>query len=291
MSSDDCLQLNLGGNGPVTYKLHPVVVFSILDNYKRRKKGLTQVVGTLLGEKVDENTVYIRNCFAVIHEENGERIKLNMDYHESMLRLHERVNRDEKVIGWYSTVDNLSSATAETHDTYTKICGEDAVHLTVDVGVVANKMAIKAYTGSLCWNGKRRVMAQFNRVALDYHTYEAEKIGVEALINGEPDDDQLDAPATILNDSENLVLSMRTLLDMLGTVAKYAKNAASGEIKGDPEVGRQIKALLAAIPKVDPGQFTQMFNANNNDLLVLVYLANLTRTQLALADKVSQVIS
>ena len=36
-------------------------------------------------------------------------------------------------------------------------------------------------------------------------------------------------------------------------------------------------------------QFNQMFNSQVQDMLVVVYLANLTRTQLALAEKLQSV--
>ncbi len=53
------------------HKLHPVVVFSILDHYKRRAEEQHRVIGTLLGEKRG-NEIIIKNCLPVQHTEKED---------------------------------------------------------------------------------------------------------------------------------------------------------------------------------------------------------------------------
>jgi translation initiation factor 3 subunit F len=53
-------------------KVHPVVIFNILDHFIRRTEGQDRVIGTLLGVNV-EGTIEIRNCFPVPHTE-GEQV-------------------------------------------------------------------------------------------------------------------------------------------------------------------------------------------------------------------------
>lgn len=43
----------------------------------------------------------------------------------------------------------------------------------------------------------------------------------------------------------------------------------------------------AAVPSVDPRVFDKMFNDSLQDLLMIVYLSQLTRTQLAIAEKLT----
>ncbi|XDA75643.1 hypothetical protein R6Z07F_005808 [Ovis aries] len=43
-------------------RLHPVILASIVDSYKRRNEGAARVVGTLLGT-VDKHSVEVTNCF------------------------------------------------------------------------------------------------------------------------------------------------------------------------------------------------------------------------------------
>ena len=55
----------------ITCKIHPVVIFTILDHYVRRSESQERVIGTLLGVETD-GVVEIRNCFPVPHSEESQ---------------------------------------------------------------------------------------------------------------------------------------------------------------------------------------------------------------------------
>jgi hypothetical protein len=57
-------------NGPFC-RIHPVVIFSILDHYIRRPEG-DRVIGTLVGS-VNEGIIEIKSSFPVPHSE-GEQV-------------------------------------------------------------------------------------------------------------------------------------------------------------------------------------------------------------------------
>ena len=50
-----------------------------------------------------------------------------------------------------------------------------------------------------------------------------------------------------------------------------------------------LQDLVAAAPRLPAASFDKMFDAQVQDILTVVYLANLTRTQLALAEKLQAV--
>jgi hypothetical protein len=57
-----------------TYRVHPLVIFSILDHYQRRNDGQARVVGTLLGQQLEGNVIEIKQAFPVPHEEEEESV-------------------------------------------------------------------------------------------------------------------------------------------------------------------------------------------------------------------------
>ena len=57
-----------------TYRVHPLVVFSVLDHYQRRNDGQTRVVGTLLGQQMENGVVEIKQAFPVPHQEEEESV-------------------------------------------------------------------------------------------------------------------------------------------------------------------------------------------------------------------------
>lgn len=103
---------------------------------------------------------------------------------------------------------------------------------------------------------------------------------MDALINGQPDDKQLDAPATVLSDFEALEGSASKLLDYIESVSAYVNKVVvrawirsrspsahgvcvqEGKAEGDTEIGRAIGAALAAVPPVEPAAFDKMFSGN-----------------------------
>ena len=164
--------------------------------------------------------------------------------------------------------------------------------LTVDVNVRQfHRMALKAYVGKSLRVGAKMPVARFELVNLEIFAYEAEKIAVDALINGAPDNDKLDAPATILSDFENLETSLEKLQGLIRSVANYVEQVQSGAIKGDKEIGLTISQAIAVIPHLSGAAFEKMFAQNAQDLLMVLYLTNVTRTHLILADKINYLLS
>jgi len=269
-----------------SYQVHPVVIFSILDQFKRRQAGQKRVMGTLLGE-IDGSTVYVNNCFRVPHSEAAnEQVSLDVDYHTTMVSLHTSVNPKEVVIGWYITGDALDDVCSDMNQMYRDLIDEP-LFLSVDTELQGFRMAVKGYVAKPLTVKDRVVMSKFNPVNLTFYAHEAERIGVDALINSHPDDKRLDAPASILSDFENLEVSMGQLLGMIETVRGYVDAVVEGKKAGDKEIGRAIAHAIASVPSIDVAAYEKMFNSNIQDLLMVVYLSNLTRTQLALADKIN----
>ena len=54
-------------------------------------------------------------------------------------------------------------------------------------------------------------------------------------------------------------------------------------------IAADSEQLVAAAPRLPTETFGKMFNTQVQDMLTIVYLANLTRTQLALAEKLQAV--
>jgi translation initiation factor 3 subunit F len=227
----------------------------------------------------------------VPHGEDEETIVLHDEYHQTMLALHKRVNPNEVVVGWYSTQETINYVSSCVHQQYRKQV-EEPVLMTVDVNVKKlHRMALRGYVGKQVKVGKKMSIARFEQVNLDVSAYESEKIAIDALINGAPDNDKLDAPATILTDFENLENSLEKLHALIQSVRTYLRKVEKGEIKGDREIGMAIQQAVAVIPHLTGSAFEKMFAQSAQDLLMVMYLTNVTRTHLILADKINYLLS
>jgi translation initiation factor 3 subunit F len=274
--------LNLVSN--TTYQIHPVVILSILDHYKRRNDGQSRVIGTLLGERRGNETI-IKSCFSVPHKESEDAVEVDMDHQEKMLKLQRKINSKVSVVGWYATGADISYISSVVHNVYAQKL-KMPVHLTVDVHATDWRMGIRAYHGAPVTVGDKPIVARFESAELQLYASAAEKIGMDAMINGQPEGDALDAPSSLLSDLDNIRESMLNLSASLATVSDYVSKVAAGELPEDIEIGRAISQAVMSVPIVPAAQFEQIHNNHVQDLLMVTYLANLTRTQLAVADRI-----
>jgi len=80
---------------------------------------------------------------------------------------------------------------------------------------------------------------------------------------------------------------LERLQGMIDTVFRYVEDVVEGQVEPDNSVGRYLADTLASVPRVATDAFDKLFNDSIQDLLLVLYLANLTRTQLTLAEKLN----
>ncbi|PNX73487.1 eukaryotic translation initiation factor 3 subunit f-like protein, partial [Trifolium pratense] len=157
-------------------KVHPLVIFNICDSYVRRPDQAERVIGTLLGSVLPDGTVDIRNSYADLHNEIGDQVLLDIEYHQNMLLSHQKVNPKEVIVGWYSTGLGVTGGSALIHDFYSREVS-NPIHLTVDTGFANGEGTIKAYVSNNLSLGDQQIAAQFQEIPLDLRMVEAERIG------------------------------------------------------------------------------------------------------------------
>jgi len=267
----------------VSVKVHPVVIFNILDHFVRKQETQERVVGTLLGINVD-GAIEIRNCFPVPHIE-GEQVAVDMEFHRNMCDLHQRTAPKEVIVGWYATGLDITENSVIIHDFYTNASSTTAVHLLVDTALTNDTLGIRAYIGSNLSFGEKNLGAYFQPVSLEMLSLDVDKVGFEVLSRTK--DDKV---VTLASDLANLQGSIVKLLEVIETVLTYVEKVRDGEIKGDNAIGRFLAKTASILPKFDAETLDKLFNNNIQDLLMVVYLANLTRTQIAVAEKLQKTL-
>jgi len=263
-------------------KLHPVVLFSIIDAYERRNEDAKRVIGTLLGT-VERGVVEVTNCFAVPHNESDDEVAVDIEYARNMYELHKKVNSREVIVGWFSTGWEVSVHSVLIHDYYSREA-RNPIHLTIDTFVRGGKMNIKAYHSTQIGVPGKTTGTMFTPVQVDTVTYEPEQVGVEALQKSKYNPKRI---IQLNSDLKRVETSSRWLREMLAHVTQYVDDVLAGKIISDNNTGRFLLDLVTGVPQIEAEKFEEMLNSNMKDLLMVVYLANLTKTQLALNEKLS----
>jgi len=266
-------------------RVHPVVMFTIVDSYERRNEDARRVIGTLLGSH-DKGAVEITNAFAVPHNESEDEVAADLEYARNMFELHKKVNPSEVIVGWYSTGPEVSEHSLLIHEYYSREA-KNPIHLTVDTTLKNTKMAVKAFVSTPIGTPGKTVGTMFAPVKVGVISYEPEKVGVDLIQGGKYNPKR---SVNLVRDLTQVDRACGMLQQKLTMVLEYVEDVLAGKIAADSVIGRFLMELVMAVPQIEPEEFEQMLNSNMKDLLMVVYLANLTRTQLALNEKLSIVV-
>jgi len=95
---------------------------------------------------------------------------------------------------------------------------------------------------------------------------------------------------TLLSDMDNLERAIIEVQSMLERVSQYVDAVLEGTVPANNTVGRYLMDTVSVVPKVDATEFEKMFNSHLQDLLMVIYLANMTRTQLAVAKRLEKLL-
>jgi len=326
-------------------EIHPVVLFTILDQYIRRddsyirqRKVITEkikeleskikdpknedeearirmrdkiktfeadkanlrekdrIIGTLLGYFATDGIVHVTNCYIVPHNEKSDQfhVALNIDFHKKMLNLHSTVSPHQQIVGWFSTRWNPASVLV--HNFYAKEINQQPVHLLLDpASLKKGLLSINCYyTMTVNFIDKNKPTQQSRKNPDDKKLQEhfrpirtviksgshGEKNVLERLI----DTKGVPMPSQLSNNLEAVTTALNSLLETINIVSSYVKEVAKGGKPGDIKIARLIEDTIALLPIFEADRFENIFNKGLQDVLMIVYLANLTRTHLLIEN-------
>lgn len=265
-------------------KVHPVVLLQIADSYERRSQDNHRVIGTLVGS-VDKQCVEVTNCFCIPHKEYEERVEADIVYAQDMYELNKKVAPHEQLVGWFATGSEITSHSALIHDYYARET-KDPIHLTLDTTLVTGRISMKAYVFVPLGVPGATSGSMFTPVVVEMIASEPEIAGLDLLHKTKFSKVRSVEPVPELTKVADAASKMQNMLD---AVINYVEAVLDGREEPDSSVGRALNDMVQSVPKMTPNQFEEMLNSNLKDLLMVVYLSQMTKTQLQLNEKLSMV--
>lgn len=206
------------------------------------------------------------------------QVALDIEYHRQMLDLHSRVSPTDVVVGWYSTGGVLTETDALIHNFYDRECAHPVL-LEFDTGFLDQRRAIRAWVGSALSVKDNVVGTSFVEISVQHRYEDAHRVGMPLLTSAEAS-----APPS---DAAGLASSVRRLHALLELAHDYTDAVCAGKIKADAALGRKLVDAVAAVPRLPRASFDTLFGDAVQDVLLVMYLSQLTRTQLVLANKLN----
>ncbi|KAG9510560.1 Eukaryotic translation initiation factor 3 subunit F, partial [Fragariocoptes setiger] len=269
-------------------KVHPVVLLSIIDSYERRST--PRVFGTLLGNQDKNNNVEVTNCFAVLYKEKDGQLFIDLNLARELGELHRKVNPGEVIVGWFAVgAGNADDYAFLLHEYYSREA-TNPIHLAVDP-TTDKGIDIKAYVSAPFGvpnpdeRSRGTMFSQVNSLSL-VAGYETEMVGLKACVKSMTESH----PRPIQSEFTTILQSCEQVIGLLDIILNFIDNKILGQSSAaswppnSNDIGRQLMSMVESIIPLDDSNI-EVMNAVLKDLLMVIYLSNLSKTQLMLNEK------
>jgi translation initiation factor 3 subunit F len=161
----------------------------------------------------------------------------------------------------------------------------EPIHLVVDTRLLHNQLHISAYKSTPLFLNNQAAGNVFHELPVTVTCSEPELICLQEMIFKDTTNSSMkDAETTeVLQQSMERLHALLT--DTLTFVDQIVDNPQNTEHLA--ELGKQITDTLAVVPTVRAQVFDQLFHDALQDLLMVSYLSQVTKTQLTIAEKLN----
>lgn len=189
--------------------------------------------------------------------------------------------------GWWATGHEVTNHSSVIHEYYARECN-NPVHLTLDTSLQGGRMGLKAYICVSLGVPGGKTGCMFTPIKVDTTCYEPEVVGLQLAmktigVQTHNRQRQVEPMMDLVQVSE----ASEKLLGLLDQVLQYVEDVLNEKQQPDNAVGRALLDLIHSVPNMSHDQFNQMFNSNVKDLLMVVTLSQLIKTQLQLNERLT----
>ncbi|XP_078066778.1 26S proteasome non-ATPase regulatory subunit 7 [Mustelus asterias] len=278
---------------PVVEKVvvHPLVLLSVVDHFNRIGKVGNQkrVVGVLLGSW-HKKILDVSNSFAVPFDEDEKDDSvwfLDHDYLENMYGMFKKVNARERIVGWYHTGPKLHKNDIAINELMKRYC-PNSVLVIIDVKPKDLGLPTEAYISvEEVHDDGTPTSKTFEHVTSEIGAEEAEEVGVEHLLRDIKDT----TVGTLSQRITNQVHGLKGLNSKILEIRNYLEKVATGKLPINHQIIYQLQDVFNLLPDVNLQEFVKAFYLKTNDQMLVVYLASLIRSVVALHNLINNKIA
>lgn len=269
--------------------VHPLVLLSVVDHFNRMKKigSIKRVVGVLLGSN-RQGVLDVSNSFAVPFDEDDREADvwfLDHDYLENMYGMFKKVNAREKIVGWYHTGPKLKPNDVIVNELVRKYCPNsvlviiDAEPKNLNIG-----LPTEAYIAvEEVHDDGTPTTKTFEHVPSEIGAEEAEEVGVEHLLRDIKDT----TVGTLSQRITNQLMGLKGLYQQLHEIHEYLDKVAASKLPVNHQIIYLLQDVFNLLPDVNLQSFVRAVNITTNDQMLVVYVASLIRSIVALHNLIT----
>ncbi|XP_013181362.1 PREDICTED: 26S proteasome non-ATPase regulatory subunit 7 [Papilio xuthus] len=272
--------------------VHPLVLLSVVDHFNRMGKigNQKRVVGVLLGCWRAKGVLDVSNSFAVPFDEDDKDKSvwfLDHDYLENMYGMFKKVNAREKVVGWYHTGPKLHQNDVAINELIRRYC-PNSVLVIIDAKPKDLGLPTEAYQAvEEVHDDGSPTTRTFEHVPSEIGAEEAEEVGVEHLLRDIKDT----TVGSLSQRITNQLLGLHGLHSQLSEIRDYLIQVGQGSLPMNHQIIYQLQDIFNLLPDIASDNFIDNLYIKTNDQSLVVYLAALVRSIIALHNLINNKIT
>ncbi|KAF6215179.1 hypothetical protein GE061_009930 [Apolygus lucorum] len=272
--------------------VHPLVLLSVVDHFNRMGKigNQKRVVGVLLGCWKPKGVLDVSNSFAVPFDEDDKDKSvwfLDHDYLENMYGMFKKVNAREKVVGWYHTGPKLHQNDVAINELIRRYC-PNSILVIIDAKPKDLGLPTEAYRAvEEVHDDGSPTTKTFEHVPSEIGAEEAEEVGVEHLLRDIKDT----TVGTLSQRVTNQLMGLKGLFQQLQDIKDYLLQVVDGRLPINHQIIYQLQDIFNLLPDIGHGNFVDSLYIKTNDQMLVVYLAALVRSIIALHNLINNKLS
>lgn len=237
-------------------------------------------------------------CFAVPFTEkvNEVYVAIDLKYHKHMYSFHRRNNKNEVIVGWYTTSTAqgqfITDNTSLMYDFYSKEC-DNPIHISVDTSLLSDNLSTRGFVSDPLIVGGEIIANKFQEVQVNIVMNEAESTCLYHMIHNQEGESWGDSAiiSSLPSSAISVEQSIIGLQKSLDSIQAYVDDVVDGKVPPSRDIGVAIADSLNTFsaPK-NQSTVQQSLQTKVQDLLMVSYLTTLTQTQTVISEKLNEIL-
>ncbi|KAI8047493.1 maintenance of mitochondrial structure and function-domain-containing protein [Thamnidium elegans] len=286
---------NASSSSGLSISVHPLVLLNISDHYTRTKLQTPAAIengrmyGALLASQSGRD-IDIINSFDLPLSVNGkDDVQLDKAFLLYKLDQLKQVFPTLDFMGWYSLGPKPTESDLKLHEQFLQV-NDSVLFLQMDPNALSGgerEFPIDIYESIIDMVDERTRLV-FIKSTYKVETGEAECIAVDHVAKPSSSSHDTGLGNTLiahLTTQRNAIAMLNSRIQFL---QQYLQDTKSGAVPVDHDIIRQISSLCRRSPILEKKAFDEQFSTEYNDVLLVAYLASITKGLNAVNDLVDK---
>ncbi|KAI9332260.1 COP9 signalosome complex subunit 6-like protein [Pilaira anomala] len=275
---------NAASSSGLSISVHPLVLLNISDHYTRTKLQTPAAIengrmyGALLASQSGRDIDIINSFDLPLSVDGKEDVQLDKQFLLYKLEQLKQVFPTLDFMGWYSLGSTPTEADLKLHEQFLQV-SESALFLQMDPNALSGgerEFPVDIYESVIDMvDGSTRLV--FIKSTYKVETGEAECIAVDHVAKPSSSSNDTGLGSTLiahLTTQRNAIAMLNARIQFL---QQYLQDTKSGIIPVDHDIIRQISSLCRRSTILEKKAFEEQFSTEYNDVLLVAYLASVTK--------------